>query len=100
MDVLSPAAWKQQLDVLMSAPYVIAPLVIIVACAVWWLRGKLLEGAIAEKEERIKFAQERIAGTQEAREILESQLRRLEAISQAGRLRKLLFALWTEFPRH
>jgi hypothetical protein len=52
--------WKQQWDAFMSAPYIIGPILIIMAAAAWWFRGKTLGGVIAGLRERMTVFEERL----------------------------------------
>jgi hypothetical protein len=54
MDMLNPDTWEQQGAAFMSAPYIIFPLLAIVAIAVWWFRGTMFQPMIAGLREQIK----------------------------------------------
>lgn len=47
MDAFKPEEWKQQWIAFMNAPYIMLPLLAVVALAAWWFRGKTTEGTIA-----------------------------------------------------
>jgi hypothetical protein len=53
MDVFNPDTWKQQWTALMSAPYIIVPLLIIIAAVVWWFRGTMFQSTIAGLREQV-----------------------------------------------
>jgi hypothetical protein len=52
--MFDPDTWKQQLATLMSAPYIIFPLLAIVAAIVWWFRGTMFQSTIDGLREQIK----------------------------------------------
>jgi hypothetical protein len=52
--MFDPDTWKQQWAALMSAPYIIFPLLAIVAVVVWWFRGTMFQPTIAGLREQIK----------------------------------------------
>jgi hypothetical protein len=60
MDVFNPDTWKQQWAALMSAPYIIVPLLAIVAGAVWWFRGKIFEATVSGLREQINACEARL----------------------------------------
>ena len=57
--MFNPDTWKQQWVAFMSAPYIIFPLLAIVAVVVWWFRGTMFQSTIAGLREQIK-----VLGTQ------------------------------------
>jgi hypothetical protein len=93
-DIFSSDTWKQQWEAVMKAPYIIFPLLILVAAAVWWLRGTILQGQIdilkAENasqntifESRWQLAAEKIELANQAKAEVERQLNSLK-VSSAG----------------
>ena len=52
-DMLKSDAWKQQWTALMSAPYIIVPLLIIISAVVWWFRGTMFQSTIAGLREQV-----------------------------------------------
>lgn len=62
--MFNPDTWKQQWAALMSAPYIIFPLLVVVAGAVWWIRG----WQIKVFKDRLQLASERVAWANEVRD--------------------------------
>src|SRR4051812_1673334 len=91
MDLSDPDVWRQGLRVVVDAPHVVVPLMIIVAGAAWWLRGALmgakLEGADAARvaaEQRLALAREREADAEGKREETKRAFEDLKAQIAAG----------------
>jgi hypothetical protein len=89
-DVLSPEIWKHQWEAFMSAPYIIFPLLILAAGAVWWLRGALVKEQIAVLkaenesqntifENRRQLAAEKVELANQAKAEVERQFNDLKA---------------------
>src|SRR5205809_654557 len=86
VDVSDPAIWKQQWSAFMSAPYIMLPLLAVVAVVAWWFRGKMSEGTIAGLRERIalfddrlKFAADKGASANQAKDEVEKQFQAYKA---------------------
>jgi len=86
VDVSDPELWKQQWAALMSAPYIMLPLLAVVAMVAWWVRGKMSEETIAGQRERIalfddrlKFAADKAASANQAKEEVEKQFQAYKA---------------------
>jgi hypothetical protein len=80
MDPFNSETWKQQWAAFWSAPAIIGPLLLIVASAVWWFRGRLFEAhvyglkeQIAAVEQRLKLATDLVAAADRARDELDRQ---------------------------
>ncbi|HEY8650534.1 MAG TPA: hypothetical protein VIL70_06425 [Chthoniobacterales bacterium] len=56
----NPDTWKQQWEAFMNAPYIMFPLLLFVAGAVWWFRGKMSEATVAGLREQINGLREQI----------------------------------------
>jgi hypothetical protein len=89
--LLNIDTWKRQLETFLAAPYIIGPIVLVVAIITWWFRGHTLHGAIAGlreqiavSDERIKLAAEKAALANEAKDDLERQLQELRAAITAN----------------
>jgi len=86
VEVFNSDAWKQQWATLTNAPYLMLPLLALVAVAAWWFRGKTSEGEIKGLRERIagfedllKFAAEKAASANEARDEVQKQFQAYKA---------------------
>ena len=58
MDLSDPKTWTDGSAVVGSAPHIVAPLVIAVAGAVWWARGRFDKSKIDGLEERLNLAKD------------------------------------------
>jgi hypothetical protein len=86
MDPFDSNTWKQQWVAFWSAPVIIGPLLLIVASAVWWVRGRLFEAQvsglkeqIAAMEQRLKLAADASTLSQRAKEELDKQFQAYRA---------------------
>jgi hypothetical protein len=71
MDVSNPDIWKQQWTAFMSAPYVVAPLVVFAGLVGWWLKGITiagLKGRISVFEDRLKLAAKQAESARQAKD--------------------------------
>src|SRR4051794_28702830 len=73
MDPFSSETWKQQWEVLMSAPYVFMPLIALALMLGWWIGSKLAGARVEVLEERLKLAVDQERYVQHARTELEKQ---------------------------
>ena len=98
MDLLKIEIWKQQWEALLSAPYVILPLLIADAIAAWWLRSKISDGEIrglrqelAARDALVKVAEERASLQKDARFEVEAKLKEAnERISDTPTISELI----------
>ena len=86
LDKLDPEIWKQQWDAFMSAPYIMLPLLAVVALVAWWFRGKMSKATIDGQRERIalfddrlKFAADKAASANQAKDEVEKQFQAYKA---------------------
>jgi hypothetical protein len=91
VDPFSAETWKQQVAVIMDAPYVIIPLIALTAAAVWWLRGKMADERLAALSERLKLAQEQANYAQDRLEERVSALK--SGVEQGATHRSIVDAL-------
>src|SRR4051812_27054757 len=77
--------WKRQWEALMSAPYIIVPLLVLMFAFAWWLRGHTKKDEIAglrERmtvfEDRLKLAAEKAGSANEAKNEVEKQFQALK----------------------
>ena len=82
----NPDTWKQQWTALVSAPYIIAPLIVVAVWLGWWLRGIKSEGKLGGLNERIlgfedqlKFAADKAATANQAKDEVVRQFNELKA---------------------
>jgi hypothetical protein len=63
----------------MSAPYIIGPLLAVVAVIIWWLRGRVSDGQVSGLKERLSLAAERISFADQRKDEVEKQLQLLKS---------------------
>jgi hypothetical protein len=70
MDVSNPDTWKQQWTAFMSAPYIVAPVLMVFGGLVGGLLGRIagLKGRISVLEDRLKFAAELAESARQAKD--------------------------------
>ena len=70
MDVSNPDTWKQQWTAFISAPYIVAPVLMVFGGLVGGLLGRIagLKGRISVFEDRLKLAAEQAESAREAKE--------------------------------
>jgi hypothetical protein len=86
MDVFNPDTWKQQWATLMSAPYIMFPIIAIAVWVSWWLRGTTSKGEIAGLngrvtvfEDRLRLAAEKAESADRAKNEVEKQFQAYKA---------------------
>jgi hypothetical protein len=86
MDPTNPDTWKQQWAAFWSAPWVMAPLILVVGSIVWWFRGTMFEREIASLKEqiaawdqRLKLATDLVAASDRAKDELDKQFQAYKA---------------------
>jgi hypothetical protein len=97
MDLSDPKTWTEELRVVIGAPHIVVPLLLLVGGGAWWLKDKIDDGEVrglkAKNEvldERLKLAADREQAVQEARDELEKQVEELKAQIAAGATRETL----------
>jgi hypothetical protein len=93
---INPDTWKHLLGALVNSPYIMIPPIAIAAGLIgWWLRGIKSDGAIAGLkaqinvyEDRLKFAAEKVATANEARDdvLRQFQAYRADVEANAGHI--------------
>jgi hypothetical protein len=58
MDLSNPDTWTNGAAVVMNAPHIVVPLMIVVAGAAWWLRSRIGKGQIDAYDQRLLLANE------------------------------------------
>jgi len=97
MDLSDPKTWTEGFRVVIGAPYIVVPLLILVGGAAWWLKDKIDDGEIRglkakndALDQRLQLAADRAQIVQEARDELEKQVEALKAQIAAGATRETL----------
>jgi hypothetical protein len=85
VDLSNPKTWADGLGTLMSAPHVIVPLLIVVAGAVWWIRGTIeaatkhgLKAQLGALNERLQLAHDQQADVTDKLEAAKAAVTTLE----------------------
>jgi len=81
MDVSNPDTWKQQFTAFTSAPYIVAPLLMVFGGLVGWLLGRIadLKGRISVFEDRLKLAAKQAESARQAKDEVAKEFQTYEA---------------------
>jgi hypothetical protein len=95
MDLTKAETWSNGLRIILDAPHIVVPLLILVAGAVWWFRGTIESAAkegLKERnsalDEQRKLAEARQKDVQEKLSIAEKRVDELEQKVAAGASRE------------